>query len=170
LIDFFGHATISGFDAAGYIRNHRSDISAIPNIGIAVSGGGYRALMNGGGALKAFDSRTENATQPGHLGGLLQSATYLSSLSGGGWLVGSLYLNNLTTVPALQADDTGTVWEFQDSLIEGPDDAGISFVNTLEYWRDILSDVDSKRDAGYEVSITDYWYGCSQQRRHWCNA
>jgi lysophospholipase len=157
LIDFFGHAPVDGFDAAGYIRDHRSDISALPNIGIAVSGGGYRALMNGGGALKAFDSRTEGANQQGHLGGLLQSATYLSGLSGGGWLVGSLYLNNLTTVPALQADDTGTVWEFQDSLLVSPDDTGISLFNTLGYWRDVMSDVDSKRDAGYEVSITDYW-------------
>lgn len=100
--DFLSRASIPSFDAASYINEHASNVSELPNIAIAVSGGGYRALTNGAGALKPFDNRVENATVPGHLGGLLQSATYLSGLSGGGWLLGSIYLNNFTTVSALQ--------------------------------------------------------------------
>ncbi|KAL1959676.1 hypothetical protein VTO42DRAFT_1262 [Malbranchea cinnamomea] len=157
LVDFFGHVEIPNFDAAGYIRQHRSNVSLVPNIGIAVSGGGYRALMNGGGALSAFDSRTENSTTRGHLGGLLQSATYLSGLSGGGWLVGSIYLNNFTTVPNLQYGDDGSVWEFEQSILEGPEESGIDLINSIDYYREIMRAVDSKRNAGYEVSITDYW-------------
>ena len=88
--DLFGHLNLTSFDAVSYITDHASNISNIPNIGIAVSGGGYRALSNGAGAIKAFDSRTPGTTKVGQLGGLLQSATYISGLSGGGWLLGSI--------------------------------------------------------------------------------
>lgn len=80
--DFFGHVKISDFDAVKYLDSHSDKPLSLPNVGIAVSGGGYRALMNGAGALKAFDSRTDNSTAAGQLGGLLRSATYLTGLSG----------------------------------------------------------------------------------------
>ncbi|KAF4154065.1 hypothetical protein CNMCM6069_000024 [Aspergillus lentulus] len=124
--DFFGHTQIKDFNAVSYLDNICSDALLLPNIGIAVSGGGYRALMNGAGALKAFDGRTENATAKGQLGGLLQSATYLAGLSGGGWLFGSVYLNNFTTISSLQTNTLGTPWQFENSIIirvpmmEGP--------------------------------------------------
>ena len=35
-------------------------------------------MLNGAGVLEAFDSRTPKSTSTGQLGGLLQSATYLS--------------------------------------------------------------------------------------------
>lgn len=155
--DLFGHLSVGDFDAVSYINRVSSNVTALPNIGIAVSGGGYRALMNGAGALKAFDSRTEGSTESGHLGGLLQSATYLSGLSGGGWLVGSLYVNNYTSVSEIQADDTGSLWEFGNSIFQGPEDEGIGFVNTIDYYTDILDVVGRKADAGYDTSITDYW-------------
>lgn len=160
--DLFGHVEVGDFDAASYIDSVSSNVTALPNIGIAVSGGGYRALMNGAGALKAFDSRTDNSTTSGHLGGLLQSATYLSGLSGGGWLVGSLYVNNFTSVSEIQADDTGSLWEFGNSIFQGPEESGIGFVNSVSYYRDILDVVGDKDDAGYDVSITDYWYDVFQ--------
>ncbi|KAL2359160.1 hypothetical protein RJZ56_008005 [Blastomyces dermatitidis] len=155
--DFFGRVTIDGFDVRAYLQNNAQNHSALPNVGIAVSGGGYRALMNGGGALKAFDSRTESATGPGQLGGLLQSATYLSGLSGGGWLVGSLYINNFTTVSELEADEDGSVWEFSESILEGPTEKGIKFLNSVDYYKEIYRAVEGKKDAGFDVSLTDYW-------------
>ncbi|PGH31795.1 lysophospholipase [[Emmonsia] crescens] len=155
--DFFGHVSIEGFDARAYIENNAQNTSALPNVGIAVSGGGYRALMNGGGALQAFDSRTHNSTSPGQLGGLLQSATYLSGLSGGGWLVGSLYINNFTSVSELKADEKGSVWEFSESILEGPTERGIKILNSIDYYREIYNAVDGKRGAGFDVSLTDYW-------------
>lgn len=89
--DFLSSLNISGFDVAGYFKNHsQRSIWSLPNIGIAVSGGGLRATFNGAGGLQAFDSREEDS---GGFGGLLQSATYLSALSGGGWLVGSIFVS-----------------------------------------------------------------------------
>lgn len=90
--DLLGRLNITGFDASSYISDHAKNISALPNIAIALSGGGYRALLNGAGALKAFDNREENGTAPGHLGGLLQSSTYVAGLSGGSWLTGSIFV------------------------------------------------------------------------------
>jgi lysophospholipase len=95
--DFLVRAGIDGFDAGAYVDRHAEDVRQLPNIGIAVSGGGYRAMLNGAGALAAFDDRTEGSKQKGHLGGLLQSASYVSALSGGGWLVGSMWVNNFSS-------------------------------------------------------------------------
>ena len=155
--DFLGRLNISNFDAQKYINNNAKNASALPNIGIAVSGGGYRALMNGGGALAAFDSRTNNSTSSGHLGGLLQATTYLAGLSGGSWLVGSLYTNNFTTVPALLDDNTSTVWDFGNSIFTGPAIKGIQVLSTLEYFNHISDAVSAKEKAGFNTSITDYW-------------
>lgn len=77
MIDFLKRAGIPNFDAEGYIRAAANNISALPNIAIAASGGGYRALMNGAGFVAAADSRTAGATGKGGIGGLLQSSTYL---------------------------------------------------------------------------------------------
>lgn len=148
---------ISSFDASGYIDQHSSNASNLPNIGIAVSGGGYRALTNGAGAIKAFDNRTQNSTANGHLGGLLQSATYLAGLSGGTWLLGSMYVNNFTTISSLQTHKKGAVWQFGNSILEGPDKAGPQLFNTADYYKNLVEVVKKKRHAGYNTSLTDYW-------------
>ncbi|RAH75634.1 uncharacterized protein BO66DRAFT_425077 [Aspergillus aculeatinus CBS 121060] len=129
--DFSGHVHVKDFDAVSYLER----VASPPNVDIAVSGGGYRALMNGAGALKAFDSRT--------------SATSLSGLSGGGWLLGSLYLNNLTSVSSLQTDNLRTPWESLNSMLEGPDDGGA----LLSYARNMAQN----SDAGYPTTITEFW-------------
>lgn len=155
--DFLGRMNISGFDVNDFMDRVSSNASELPNIGIAFSGGGWRALLNGAGALKAWDSRTADATEAGRLGGLLQSSTYVAGLSGGSWLVGSMFVNNYTTVSDLQADTSGSVWEFGNSVLEGPSSDGIQLFSTAEYYGDINSDIQGKRDAGYDTSITDIW-------------
>ena len=55
--------------------------SSFPKIGIAISGGGYRAAQYGAGVLSGLDARNDSAKQAG-TGGLLQVASYLSGLSG----------------------------------------------------------------------------------------
>ena len=160
MTDLFSRLNISGFDAVGYINQNANNASALPNIGIAVSGGGYRAMTNGAGALAAFDNRTDNSTGPGMLGGLLQAATYLSGLSGGGWLVGSLYVNNFTSVQAAQnftTDVSGSFWQFGNSIFEGPGSGGLHVIDSAEYYTEIENLVSNKKDAGYDISITDYW-------------
>lgn len=72
--------------------NLKDDIT----IGIAVSGGGYRAMFTGAGVLSAFDERTPGSHI--HMGGLLQASTYLTGISGGLWIVMSNYLNGHQTV------------------------------------------------------------------------
>ncbi|MCJ1464334.1 Lysophospholipase 1 [Pseudocyphellaria aurata] len=155
--ELLGRLNITGFDAAGYISNHAQNSSALPNVGIAMSGGGYRALMNGGGALQAFDIREENSTSSGHLGGLLQSATYLAGLSGGGWLVGSIFLNNFTSISALINEKESSVWDFSNSILKGPATGGIQILDTAQYFNEISNDVNDKADNGFNTSITDYW-------------
>ncbi|KAL2270046.1 hypothetical protein VTJ83DRAFT_2230 [Remersonia thermophila] len=154
--EFLKRANIDGFDADEYINRVAPGLADLPNIALAVSGGGYRALMNGAGFIKAADSRTPGSTDKGGIGGLLQAATYLSGLSGGGWLVSSLYGNNFTTVGALQAGhEDSNVWRFDNTIFRGPDLPGI--MDTARYWRQVSNQVDSKRQAGFPVSITDYW-------------
>ncbi|RJE18429.1 Lysophospholipase [Aspergillus sclerotialis] len=157
LKDFFGHVKIPNFDAAGYIDKVKDNITDVPNIGIAASGGGYRALMNGAGALKAFDSRTTNSTSKGQLGGLLQSATYLAGLSGGGWLVTSMYMNNFSAISNLETENEKSVWQFGNNILEGPDAGSFQIVDTGKYWDHIHDAVNAKKDAGFATSITDYW-------------
>ncbi|KAF4452093.1 putative lysophospholipase (lpl) [Fusarium austroafricanum] len=152
LTEFLSRANISGFDAKSFIQKNKNNATGLPNIAIAASGGGYRALMNGAGFISAADSRNNKS---GPISGLLQSSTYLAGLSGGGWLVGSIFANNFSSIPDLQAGNSG-VWGFDRSIIKGPKHSGISILNTAGYWNDIKDAVDDKAE-GWETTITDYW-------------
>jgi len=136
--DLMSRLNIEGFDAAGYIKKNAKNATALPNIAIAVSGGGYRAMLTGGGAIQSFDSREENSTTAGHLGGLLQSSTYVAGLSGGGWLVGSIYVNNFTSISGLQNNGPGSLWELSNSIFEGPASGGVQVFSTAEYFGKFL--------------------------------
>ncbi|KAK3945407.1 lysophospholipase catalytic domain-containing protein [Diplogelasinospora grovesii] len=158
MLDLLKRANISDFDVTTYINNAANNVSALPNIAIAVSGGGYRALLNGAGFVAAADCRTAGTTDKGGIGGLLQASTYLAGLSGGGWLVGSIYANNFSTVTDLRDGSPGSnVWQFDNPIFTGPKESGISIVNTASYWYDIYDQVSHKSDAGFETTITDYW-------------
>lgn len=115
--------------------------------------------MNGAGFLAAADSRTSTGSNStGQISGLLQATTYLAGLSGGGWLVGSLYSNNFSSVQDLRDGSEGSsVWAFGNSIFEGPDTGGIQILSSADYYSTITDEVSKKRDAGFEVSITDYW-------------
>ncbi|KAI0909189.1 lysophospholipase [Ustulina deusta] len=158
MVAFFKLANISDFDAVSYVQSNANNFSVVPNVGIAVSGGGYRALMNGAGFIAAADARTPGSTVAGGIGNLLQASTYLAGLSGGGWLVGSIFANNFSTIPQLRDGQPGSsLWQFSSNIIKGPKEDGLSILNTAQYWYDIADQVDDKRNAGYGVSITDYW-------------
>lgn len=148
--DFIGRMNISDFDSAAYLADAETNATALPNIGIAFSGGGYRAMLSGAGAFAALDDRSPGSQTDGNLGGLVQSATYISGLSGGNWLVGSLYINNFTTVEASLSD--GAIWELQDSIFEGPEQYAL-----YDYYTSVFDDVSGKKDAGFQRSVTDYW-------------
>ncbi|KAJ5359615.1 uncharacterized protein N7496_012028 [Penicillium cataractarum] len=148
LKDFFGHVEIDDFDAVSYIKKHSGNYSALPNIAIGISGGGLVACLNGGGTIKAFDERTEGSTAKGQLGGLLQSSTYFSALSGGSWALGSIYINNFTTVSNLQEN----LWNFTNEIVLGP-----STMSPVDFWATISDQVKSKREAGFSTGDPDFW-------------
>ncbi|CBY01712.1 hypothetical protein IAQ61_010053 [Plenodomus lingam] len=151
-------ANITGFDVGAYMDRHGSNTTALPNIALSFSGGGYRALLNGAGALAAFDSRTTNATNPGQLGGLLQAATYVSALSGGGWLIGSIFANNFTSVQDIVNNDD--IWQFQNSLFQGPPTGEIRLLSTADYFSNVVDTVRDKVNSpagDFNSSITDYY-------------
>ncbi|KAF5026368.1 hypothetical protein F66182_1576 [Fusarium sp. NRRL 66182] len=155
LKDFLTRASMGGIDTDEYVDNIVTKGNALPRIGIAISGGGYRAMLNGAGAIAAFDNRTSGSTNEGHLGGILQASTYLSGLSGGSWAVGSLYVQNFTTVESIVQATGGfldSIWQLDESIIEGPADLSVS-----RYYRQLHQDVKGKVDAGFNKSITDYW-------------
>ncbi|KAL3420984.1 lysophospholipase plb1 [Phlyctema vagabunda] len=158
MVSWLSRMNISDFDATSYINSVSGNASTLPNIGIAISGGGYRAMLNGAGFVAAADDRTTNSTNTGQIGGLLQATTYLAGLSGGGWLVGSIYTNNFSSVEALRdGSDGSSIWQFGNSIFEGPETGSIQLLSTVDYFSTIRDQVESKADAGFGTAITDYW-------------
>ena len=76
--------------------------------------------------------------------------TYRAGLSGGGWLVGSLFSNNFSSIDTLLSENK--VWDFASSIFVGPEDS-----HFLTYWSEVAKEVGKKKTAGFETSITDYW-------------
>lgn len=151
LISFLSDvALLSNFDAEDFIDGNKDQHNI--SIALAYSGGGYRAMLCGAGELLALDDRYETLKHRG-LGGLLQSSSYISGLSGGSWMVGTLVLNDWITVEEAILPDSG-IWEL-DQLIFNPN--GINVIKTLEYYLSLRTAVDSKGDEGFETSITDVW-------------
>lgn len=146
---FLEGAGLKDFDAGLFLSNTTDGRSI--SIGIAFSGGGYRAMLSGAGQIAALDNRTTNASEAG-LGGLLQSATYLTGLSGGNWLVGTIVLNNWTSVETIL--NNGSIWDLEHSIVNP---GGWNIAQTYSYYNDIWDDISNKEDAGFELSLTDTW-------------
>ncbi|OAX38862.1 hypothetical protein K503DRAFT_717526 [Rhizopogon vinicolor AM-OR11-026] len=134
--------------------------SEIPTLGIATSGGGYRAAIFGAGVLNALDGRNSSSASAG-IGGLLQSATYLSGLSGGSWLLTSLAQANFPTIQELAfGPATPTVsnnswggWN-TDYDIATPSD---NPATDMEYYTNLVEELRGKYNAGYVVTFADFW-------------
>jgi lysophospholipase len=137
-----GNATNTGYNLDVLLRSP-------PRMGIAVSGGGYRAALFGAGVISALDSRNASAVAAG-TGGVLQSATYISGLSGGSWAVSSFAIHDWPTSQSLVLGDSGWLTDLDIVLPAGLtgviDDGG--------YLDHVKSDVQAKRNAGFVVSIT----------------
>ncbi|KAK9455611.1 lysophospholipase catalytic domain-containing protein [Dipodascopsis uninucleata] len=146
LVTYLDRLNMTDFDASSFLENTNL------TIGIAFSGGGYRAMLCGAGFMAAFDDRTPNSTLPGHVGGLLQSATYVSGLSGGSWLVGTVAMNGW--VPVVELQGAEDVWDLDNSIINP---GGINIFSTAGYYDDLVDDVKAKKKEGFDISLTDYW-------------
>lgn len=99
LRNFFKYTSMPDF---GFVPN---DV----NIGIAISGGGYRSMLTAAGVLSAFDIRTEGSHK--YLGGLLQSTNYIVGISGGSWLVMSNVVNNFKPMIYLRDNEFNSILE-----------------------------------------------------------
>ncbi|EGO02345.1 hypothetical protein SERLA73DRAFT_104762 [Serpula lacrymans var. lacrymans S7.3] len=144
-----------------------------PTLGIATSGGGYRAAIFGAGVLNALDARNGSSASAG-TGGLLQAATYLSGLSGGSWFLTSLVQADFPTIQDLvfgptsgaSASNNTNAWGgwLAQYDIFAPNDNPITDV---EYIKDLVEELQGKRDAGYVVTFADFW--ARALARHFAN-
>lgn len=120
-----------------------------PVLALTSSGGGYRAMLAGGGVIKGFDGRETETTG---VSGIYQALTYEAGLSGGSWLLSSIAGNNYPTISSLQT----TLWEpaLQASLLVpeillSPQAAPI--------YSAVEADIQAKRAAGFAPTIIDPW-------------
>ena len=156
---FLARSTANFSDASlvDTLLNSRN-ATAVPRVGIAASGGGYRAMFGSAGMVAAMDNRTTGANEHG-LGGLLQSATYLSALSGGSWFASTIVFNNWTSVQEIvdQMSDTNasSIWNTAQSPFT-PGGTNNSKL-TSERYKNITEAVDDKFQAGFPISLADVW-------------
>lgn len=146
LLEFLKRSNLEDFDPEEFLSSTNRSI----NIGLAFSGGGYRAMLSGAGQIAALDDRVPGALEHG-LGGLLQSSTYLAGLSGGNWLTGSLALNNWSSVPELI--DQGK-WDLTHDIISP---GGFDLGKTVARWNEINNDALQKLNTGFNLTATDLW-------------
>ncbi|KAI5963120.1 uncharacterized protein KGF55_002912 [Candida pseudojiufengensis] len=144
LATFLNDANLKDFDVSNFLNN------ANPTIGLAFSGGGYRAQLCGAGQYAALDSRTNVVNGKG-LGGILQSSSYISGLSGGAWLVGSLVSNNLISIDDLI--NQNSLWQTEHSILSPSG----NFLKDIGAYFKIGEQVHGKESAGFDVTITDIW-------------
>lgn len=67
-----------------------------------------------------------------------------------------MYTNNGTSVQNIIDSPDSPVWDFTNSILEGPN-KGIQALTSVQYYAQLLSVVHGKSSAGYDTSLTDYW-------------
>ncbi|AWU78228.1 uncharacterized protein C5L36_0E02900 [Pichia kudriavzevii] len=126
----------------------------IPRIGLAFSGGGYRAMLCAAGQISGLDNRTRGVDEHGLP--LLDSVSYIAGLSGGSWFVSSLVYNNWTSVQEIidQNGQDDAIWNLEHTIITPH---GANIIKDAAYWKTLDDQIDEKRDAGFNASMTDPW-------------
>jgi lysophospholipase len=124
----------------------------LPTLGIAVSGGGFRAALYGAGTINALDGRNSTSTSAG-TGGVLQMASYLTGLSGGSWFLGSYAIHDMPAIYDLVTGNaTNAGWILDRNLLLP--DGVVSVVDNPAFYDALGHDVDQKEAAGFNTSIT----------------
>ncbi|KAF8973334.1 lysophospholipase catalytic domain-containing protein [Flammula alnicola] len=148
--DWLGDGTSLGYNLTAYT-------GPFPNVGIAIPGGGLRAAQYGASALLALDARNASSKAAG-TGGLLQVASYITGLSGGSWVTGSLLFNNWPTIDDLVF---GNGQDLEGWLLDlpfvTPDGDNILSANNQAFYGSILWSIIAKADRGVDTSLTDPW-------------
>lgn len=131
-------------------------------VGLAISGGGYRAAALGAGVMNAFDGRNSTSVKAG-TGGLLQGASYMSGLSGGSWLIAAMTQANFPQPHDLifgtssdnSNGDSKTYGGFLASF--GLADPNGNLFTEAKYLLELSEEIAGKDSAGFDVTITDMW-------------
>lgn len=141
---------LDSFDLRNYLeRLHNHDYSYVPTLGMAISGGGYESAYTGTGAMRALDDRLAAANDQ-RTGGLLQSLTYLSGLSGGSWPVLSFAARNFP-----MANDIVRLWKPEISRLQGVNESTTSAATPQSIFQDLVA----KYEAAFNISTADF-LGC----------
>ncbi|TFK75253.1 phospholipase B [Pluteus cervinus] len=128
-----------------------------PKVGIAIPGGGLRAAQFAAGCLSGIDARNDSAKAAGS-GGLLQVASYISGLSGGSWITGSLFFNNWPNINELVLGNDRDLagWKLDLPLVT-PDGVNLFSNENQAFFGSVLWSVIAKGAAGIDTSMTDPW-------------
>lgn len=142
------------------LGNGSNNGMGLPNLGIATSGGGYRAALFGAGVLNSLDGRNASSKGVG-TGGLLQAATYLAGLSGGSWLVTSFAQSDCPSFQEVVFGPSGSAnsstgyggWNSQfDLFLPSP-----NTTENLLFLASAVSETSGKHAAGFPITIADVW-------------
>ncbi|KAI9611199.1 hypothetical protein KEM48_004671 [Puccinia striiformis f. sp. tritici PST-130] len=107
----------------------------LPNIGIAMSGGGIRALIGGAGILDALDNRNPDAVGAG-TGGILQLTNYITGLSGA--------TSNFPTFTSLNQ----TLWRLTES-------SSYTGWNSVKRYPKAIQQAKRKHKSGFPISLVE---------------
>ncbi|KAF8799374.1 phospholipase B [Phlegmacium glaucopus] len=148
--DWLGNGSSLGYNLSSFSAPY-------PTIGIAMPGGGLRAAQYGAACLHALDSRNASSKSAG-TGGLLQVASYITGLSGGSWLTGSLVFNNMPILKDLVFGNGQNLdgWLLDVPLVT-PDGVDIFSQKNQAFYDSILASVIAKANLGLDTSLTDPW-------------
>ncbi|WRT70853.1 phospholipase B [Kwoniella shivajii] len=116
-----------------------------PVIGVALAGGGYRAMLTGLGGISAMMNESSEGAASG-IGGWLDGVAYWAGLSGGSWATGSFMSNG----GELPINLLNNLWDLESNLIF-PDDDKVSF------YTELVTETNAKNDAGFPTQLTDLW-------------
>ncbi|XAO27098.1 phospholipase B [Cryptococcus bacillisporus CA1280] len=116
-----------------------------PVIGVALAGGGYRAMLTGLGGIMSMMNESTEASES-ETGGWLEGVSYWSGLSGGSWATGT-FMSNGGQLPTSLLEN---LWNIDSNLIF-PDDDKVSF------YAELYIETNAKSDLGFPTQITDLW-------------
>lgn len=129
IYNFLQDLSIPQFNADEFFKN----ASVHGNIGLAISGGGYRSMLTGSGFITKMEEY-----------GLLDCLAYISGLSGGSWILTSLILHDFN-FKSLQK------WKLDDSLLKGVPNFEVGnkdFVSSVDV--DAINDIMLSDDGFYD--------------------
>ena len=147
LAAYLDRLNLTDFDLAKYLDSlQNSNYSSVPTLGLAISGGGTASGFTGTGMVRALDDRLPAAVEQ-RTGGLLQSTTYFSGLSGGAFPVVGFSTNNFPT-----ADEIIDLWKPEIARLEGVNKTTENAATP----DDIFKEIAAKAKAGFDVTASDY--------------